>query len=590
MPAAPPAFAPTGPPPLPSRRLTLVAVMIVLLLSALDGTIVSTAMPRIIAELHGLERIAWLGTAYLLASTVTVPIYGKLGDLYGRRPILVFGVVVFLAGSMLCGLAGEFGALPLIGDAMNQLIVCRALQGIGAGALTTGAFAAVADIVPPAERGKYVGLFGAMFGFASIAGPGIGGALTEHATVTFAAHVISGWRFVFYVNLPLGAVALWILTTRLPNTGAQVGGERRIDWSGAALILAAFVPLLLALSWGGHQFAWGSPVIVGMIGGAVAALAMLIATSRGKGHAVVPLDLFAEPVFARGNLALFIINVAFMGLVMFLPLYLQVARGASATDSGFALLPLMGGILVASIISGQVTSRLRVYKPVIVAGAIVTLIAVALMLQIGPDTSRAGLLWRLALLGFGLGPAQGMFNLAIQSAVPVPRIGVATASAQFFRQIGSTVGVALFGAVLTNALAAELPRRAPLVATATATGGSVDISHAQTLAMNPAALTAALAARGVTDRARVAATHEGLRDSFAVAIVGLFPISAVLFIASLLVTLFVPGRRLRGREDMDLAVATESGAPGATAAIGVPGAIAPIGVPGATAPIGIPAE
>jgi len=220
MPAAHPAFAL---PAAPSRRLTLAAVLIVLLLSALDGTIVSTAMPRIIAELQGLERIAWLGTAYLLASTVTVPIYGKLGDLYGRRPILVFGVVVFLAGSMLCGLAGEFGALALVGDGMNQLIVCRALQGIGAGALTTGAFAAIADIVPPAERGRYVGLFGAMFGFASIAGPVIGGALTEHATTALAGHVISGWRFVFYVNLPLGAVALWILTTRLPNTGRRRG-------------------------------------------------------------------------------------------------------------------------------------------------------------------------------------------------------------------------------------------------------------------------------------------------------------------------------------------------------------------------------
>ncbi len=538
----------------PSRRLTLAAVLIVLLLSALDQTIVSTAMPRIIAELKGLERIAWLGTAYLLASTVVVPIYGKLGDLYGRRPILVFGVVVFLAGSVLCGLAGEFGALPLFGDGMNQLIVCRALQGIGAGALTTGAFAAVADIVPPAERGRYVGLFGAMFGFASIAGPVIGGALTEHATTMLAGHVISGWRFVFYVNLPLGAVALWILTTRLPNTGAQGSGERRIDWSGAALILAAFVPLLLALSWGGHQFAWGSPVIVAMIGGAVAALVLLVVTSRGRPHAVVPLDLFAEPVFARGNLALFVVNIAFTGLVMFLPLYLQVARRVSATDSGFALLPLMGGILVASMVSGQVTSRTKQYKPVLIAGAVVSLIAVALMLQIGPETSRAGLLWRLALLGFGLGPAQGMFTLAIQSAVAPARIGVATASAQFFRQIGSTFGVALFGAVLTNALAAELPRRAPLVA-------GVDISHAQTLAMEPAALTAALAARGIADPARVAATSSGLRASFSSAILGLFPISAVLFVVSFVVTLFVPGRRLRGRDDAPRPAGAAPGAP-----------------------------
>ncbi|MBV8971986.1 MAG: MFS transporter, partial [Sphingomonadaceae bacterium] len=536
----------------PSRRLTLAAVLIVLLLSALDQTIVSTAMPRIIAELKGLERIAWVGTAYLLASTVVVPIYGKLGDLYGRRPLLIFGVVVFLLGSILCGLAGEFGALPIVGDGMNQLIVCRALQGIGAGALTTGAFAAVADIVPPAERGRYVGLFGAMFGFASVAGPVIGGALTEHATIVLASHLVSGWRFVFYVNLPLGAIALWILFARMPNTGAQTGSERRIDWSGAALLVAAFVPLLLALSWGGHQFAWGSPTILLMLGGAATALALLIVTSRGKDHAVVPLSLFAVPVFARGNLALFVINIAFTGLVMFLPLYLQVARGVSATDSGFALLPLMGGILIGSVAAGQVTSRTKQYKPILIAGAVLTLVAVALMLAVDQDTSRAGLLWRLALLGLALGPAQGMFTLAIQSAVPPPRIGVATASAQFFRQIGSTIGVALFGAILTNALAADLPRRAPVLATDT----TVDLSRAQVLAMDRPALAATLARRGVTDPVVVAATGAAIRASFADAILGLFPISAVLFVLSGLVTLSVPGLRLRGREEVARAAAT----------------------------------
>ena len=539
------------------RRLTLGAVLIVLLLSALDQTIVSTAMPRIIAELNGLERIAWLGTAYLLASTVVVPIYGKLGDLYGRRPILVFGILVFLAGSMLCGLAGEFGSLPLVGDGMNQLIVCRALQGIGAGALTTGAFATVADIVPPAERGKYVGLFGAMFGFASVAGPVIGGALTEHATTALFGHLVSGWRFVFYVNLPLGAIALWIITTRLPNTGSHPEHDRRIDWQGAALILLTFVPLLLALSWGGHAYAWGSPVIIAMLALAAAALAALILVSRGKDYAVVPLALFAEPVFARGNLALSIINIAFMGIVMFLPLYLQVAQRVSATESGFALLPLMGGVLVGSIFGGRFATATKQYKPILVAGGIVTLAGVGLMLQVDTETSRTALMLRLAVLGLGMGPAMGMFTLAIQSAVAPRQVGVATASAQFFRQIGSTIGVALFGAILTNALAAELPRRAPdLVRT-----GTVDLSRAQALAMDSGALRTALAAGGVTDPARVEATGDGIRASFATAILGLFPISALLFALSFVVTLAVPGRRLRGREDPGDLIALETGAP-----------------------------
>ena len=536
------------------RRLALAAVLIVLLLSALDQTIVSTAMPRIIAELHGLERIAWVGTSYLLASTVTVPIYGKLGDLYGRRPILVFGVLVFLGGSMLCGLAGEFGTLPVLGDGMTQLIVCRAGQGIGAGALATGAFATVADIVPPAERGRYTGWFGAMFGFASVAGPVIGGLLTDNATTSLFGHVISGWRFVFYVNLPLGAVALYVLMAHLPKVGGHARGER-IDWPGSLLILVAFVPLLLALSWGGHDLPWGSPLMLGMFGTGAAALCLLLLISRGKAHAVVPLTLFSEPVFRRGNLALVLINFAFMGLVMFLPLYLQVARGVAATQSGFALLPLMGGVLVGSVFAGRLASRYKVYKPLLVGGGALTLVGILLLLQIGPDTSRNAISLRLALVGLGLGPAQGMFTLAIQSAVSPAQTGVATSSAQFFRQIGSTIGVAVFGAVLTNHLSRELPRRAPELAAASAT---FDISRAQALAMDPAALGKVLAAQGNTDPAAVARVGSELKASFADAILGLFPISLVVFALAFLVTLMVPNRRLRGRDEMEAATAAQA--------------------------------
>ena len=529
------------------RRLALAAVMIVLLLSALDQTIVSTAMPRIIAELQGLERIAWVGTAYLLTSTVTVPIYGKLGDLYGRRPILVFGVIVFLLGSMLCGLAGEFGALPLVGDGMNQLIVCRALQGIGAGALTTGAFATVADIVPPAERGRYTGLFGAMFGFASVAGPVIGGFLTEHATTHAFGQVVSGWRFVFYVNLPLGALALWVLVNHLPVRGGVAPADRRVDWVGSGLIIAAFVPLLLALSWGGHSVPWGSPRIIASVAVGLAALVALILVSRGKSYAVVPLGLFAGPVFRRGNIALFLINVAFMGVVMFFPLYLQVARGAGATDSGFALLPFMGGVLSGSVIAGGVARRTQQYKPVLIAGGVVMLVGVVLLMQVGPATSHGFLLFGLAVTGLGLGPAQGMFTLAIQSSVEHKDTGVATSSAQFFRQIGSTIGVAVFGALLTNHLASELPRRVPDLMRGEAV---VDISEAQRLAMDRPALQATLAARGDRDPASVERTSAGLKDSFSAAILGLFPISALIMLVGFGVTLFMPGIRLRGREDV----------------------------------------
>ncbi len=534
---------PTSPPILTSaeRRLRLMAVLIVLFLSALDQTIVSTAMPRIIAELSGLERIAWVGTAYLLTATVMVPIYGKLGDIYGRRPVLVFGVVTFLAGSMLCGLAGEFGSLPLIGDGMNQLIVCRGLQGLGAGALTTGAFATVADIAPPAERGKYVGWFGAMYGLASIGGPVIGGALTDHATTAFFGHIISGWRFVFYVNLPLGAVALWVLATHFPP--GERGGAKRIDWLGSALIVASFVPLLLALSWGGHAPGWGAPRVI--IGFVVAAIAMagFLWSSRGNPDAVVPLDLFTNPVIGRSNLALFLINLGFTGLVMFWPLYIQIVRGAAATESGLAMLPLMGGVLIGSMGSGQVARRTQQYKPVLIGGGLITLLGIALMLGVTRDTPTWSMLMRMGVVGLGLGPAQGMFTLAIQSAVPHARVGVATASAQFFRQVGSTVGVAVFGALLTMQLAHELPRRAPELASSAA----VDLSQAQRLAMDRPALAVELARRGIADASAPRRVQRGLADSFGSAIESLFPVTLGLMLIALIVTLTVPARRLRGR-------------------------------------------
>jgi EmrB/QacA subfamily drug resistance transporter len=531
------------------RRIALAAVLIVLFLSALDQTIVATAMPRIIAELRGLDRIAWVGTSYLLASTVVVPIYGKLGDIYGRRPLLVFGVIMFLIGSVLCGLAGEFGALPLLGDGMNQLIVFRAIQGLGAGALTTGAFATVADIAPPAERGKYTGLFGAMFGFAGLAGPVLGGYLTDNATTMVFGHVVSGWRFVFYVNLPLGLAALYILLTRLPE--GQRGADARIDWLGSALIIASSVPLLLALSWGGQGDGWGTPRVLGGFATAVVAFIAFLWVSRGKSWAVVPLDLFRDKVVARANLALFLVNLGFIGVPMFLPLYLQLVRGLSASESGFAMLPQLFGILIGSTVAGRLARQTLAVKPVLVGGGLISLLAVLAMMMMTADTPRWLLSLNLLMLGIGLGPAQGMFTLAIQSAVSHARVGVATASAQFCRQIGTTVGVAVFGAMLTVNLSTALPARVPQLIPP---GQTVDLAEAQTLAMDRAALEAALAAQPLDARAPQSPTaladsaEAGLKASFAAAIEALFPVTLLILALAWLVTLALPQQRLRGRE------------------------------------------
>jgi MFS family permease len=482
--------------------------------------------------------------------------------------VLVFGVLMFLAGSMLCGLAGEFGALPLVGDGMNQLIACRALQGLGAGALTTGAFAVVADIAPPAERGKYTGYFGAMFGFAGLLGPVLGGFLTDHATTSVMGHMVSGWRFIFYVNLPLGLVALYILLTKLP-TGRR-GADARIDWAGSALIVAAAVPLLLALTWGGQgnslgstiggTSSWAAPRVLGGFALAATAFAAFIAVSRGKSWAVVPLDLFDDAVVARANIALFLINLGYIGVPIFLPLYLQVVKGISASQSGFAMLPLLFGILLGSTVAGRTARKTKAYKPVLVIGGVVALLAVAGLTQLTPAVPR----WLLSLtlfgFGLGLGPAQGMFTLAIQSAVGHERVGVATASAQFCRQMGATIGVAMFGALLTHHLSAELGNRVPELASSGSVGASsgsvgapsgaaVSLSRAQTLAMDGSALRDALAAQGHDDPAVAARVESQLQASFAQSIEALFPVSLLLMLAAFGFTLAIPARELRGRPE-----------------------------------------
>ncbi|MGQ9426564.1 MDR family MFS transporter [Gilvimarinus sp. F26214L] len=484
------------------KRTTLIALLVVFLLSALDMTIISTAMPRIIEDLNGLELYAWVTTAYMLTSTVLVPIYGKLGDLYGRKRILVIGVSIFLLGSALCGLSGEFGTLPILGDGMQQLIIFRAVKGVGGAALFTSAMAIIADLYAPRERARFVGLFGAVFGLATIIGPAIGGFLTDFATVTLFGHEVPGWRWVFYVNLPLGFVALFMIIAKTPNTNHASGG--RVDYLGATLLVMAFVPFLLALTWGGHEYAWDSLEIAEMLGGAALALALFVLVERKAEHPVIPLELFRNPAFTITNLTTFVVGMAFLGVVMFMPLYMQVVQGVNATTSGMALFPLMMGMMVSSIVSGRLVSRLGFYKSFIVGGNLVLVLGVILFTRIGPDTTTLDLAWRMAVVGFGLGPTQSLTNLVVQSAVAPSQLGVATSSTQFFRQIGSTIGIALFGTFLTHNLVQELPRQLPSMPGMSAE--SIDLSQAQSQAMNPDLARLRIEARfeefyGVVDRA-----------------------------------------------------------------------------------------
>ena len=435
------------------RRLTLAAVMIVFLLSAMDQTVVSTAMPRIISELNGLNLYAWVTTAYLLTSTISVPIWGKLGDLFGRKPVLLASIGIFLAGSWLSGLAGEFGGPHLMGGGMVQLIVFRALQGLGGGGLFTTAFAIIADLFPPRERGKFAGLFGAVFGFASILGPLIGGYFTDHGTVHLGSHVVAGWRWVFYVNLPLSILSLFMILVKMPPLEHRLEGK--IDWFGALFLVVAFVPLLLALSFG-SKLGWGSPQVVGLFALSAAGLAAFLFTEMKVSNPILPLDLFKNRVFSAANGAGFLVSMSFLGVVTFLPLYMQLGQGVNATQSGMAMLPLMLGLITASTVAGRMVSKVGRYKPFMLGGVCLLMLGVFLLTRVTAHTSSLDLAWRMLIVGLGLGPGQSLFGIAAQNAVAVNQIGVATSSNQFFRQIGSTVGVAIFGAVMSHNLSKEL--------------------------------------------------------------------------------------------------------------------------------------
>ncbi|WP_293906276.1 MDR family MFS transporter [Phenylobacterium sp.] len=441
------------------KKVTLWGVAIVFLLSALDQTIVSTAMPRIIAELNGLALYSWVTTAYLLSSTVMVPIWGKLGDLFGRKPVLLAGITIFLAGSWLSGLSGEFGSLPVLGGGMTQLIAFRAIQGIGGGALFTTAFAIIGDLYPPRERGRIGGMFGAVFGLSSTIGPLIGGFFTDHGTVQFAGHAIAGWRWVFYINLPLSVVSLFMILVKMPRMSHAAKGK--IDFIGAGLIIATAAPFLLALTFGGHQHPWGSPLVLGLFGGSALGLLLYVVAERYASDPILPLDLFRNRVFSTANLAAFLISMSFMSTVAFLPLFMQLGQGLKATVSGLSMLPLMAGLMGSSILSGRLVSKTGIYKPYMIGGIILTAVGIALLSRLSAGATWPDLAWRMLVLGIGLGPGQSLFSLAVQNAMPISRLGVVTSSSQFFRQIGSTVGVALFGTILTGHLNASLGRIMP---------------------------------------------------------------------------------------------------------------------------------
>ena len=426
------------------KILTLAGVMLGMLLAALDQTIVSTAGPAIQSDLGiPVSLYAWITTSYLVTSTVLVPVYGKLSDGFGRRRILVIGIIIFLVGSALCGLSRT----------SLQLILARALQGAGSASLFTSSFAIVADIFPPSERGKYQGIFGGLFGLSSVVGPLVGGFLTDHLS----------WHWVFFVNLPLGVVALGFILTRMPPLRRE-GARSSLDLWGTFTLIVATVPLLVALSLGrreslvdGTGYAWDSPLILGMLGLSAVGFAAFVFVERSVREPLLDLTLFRNRVFAVGNLATFLNGGSFLGAIVFLPLFMVNVVGLSATRSGLTLMPLTLSIVVGNVLAGQLVSRWGRYKPLMLMAQGVLVIAFALMgFTLTPDSTQGELTWKMIVVGLGLGPAIPLFTLAIQNGVAPHQVGVATASATFFRQMGSTMGVALLGTVFGGVLGSSM--------------------------------------------------------------------------------------------------------------------------------------
>ncbi len=509
-----------------SHRQILViyaALAMGMLLAALDQTIVSTALPTIVADLGGLSHYSWVVTAYLLASTITQPIYGKLGDLYGRKRTFQTAIGIFLVGSALCGLSQN----------MIELTAFRALQGLGAGGLIVIALAIIGDVVPPRERGRYQGYMGGVFAIASVIGPLIGGFLTQHAS----------WRWVFYVNIPVGAVALVVIAIVLHDDPAERKAHR-IDYEGAAALAVGAGMLTLGLTWGGTQYPWFSWHVLGAFLIGIAGVVAFIAVERRAAEPIMPLRLFRNDVFRSSVAMSFLVGAALFGTIIYVSLYLQVVHGITPTAAGLKLLPLMGGVLAASIWGGRKISKIGRYRAFPIAGTALISTGLFLLSRVGVSTSYVLLSVAMLVLGLGLGLVMPVLVLAVQNAVSRPEMGVATSSSIFFRSIGGSFGVAIFGAIFANRLAYWLPRELP---------ASAHLTSEQASAL--------LHSKLATIEALPPQIHAGLIDAFSNSLHMVFLLAVPVGVLAFIVSLFLREVPLRDSGGESLAAAMAEAAP-----------------------------
>jgi len=441
------------------RRILVIlsALMLGMALAALDQTIVATALPTIAGDLHGLNHLSWVVTAYLLATCISTPLWGKLGDLYGRKSLFQLAIVVFLVGSMLSGLSRS----------MAELIAFRAIQGIGAGGLMVGSQAIMGDVVPARQRGRYMGYFGVVFGVTNVAGPLLGGFFTEHLT----------WRWIFYINVPLGIVALFVVATVLHIPVKRV--PHKIDWAGTAVLSICVTSIILLTSWAGSEYAWGSSEIVGLGALAVVTLVIFCWIETRAAEPIIPLWLFKNRTFTATSGVGFIIGFSMFGAIIYLPLYLQIVHGVSPTISGLELLPMIGGMLLTFILSGRLVTSTGRYKVFPIVGTAVLTVGLLLLTLIGSHTPYVEVAAFMFVTGLGIGLVMQVLVVAVQNSVPHSQLGVATATSTFFRTIGGAFGVAVLGAVFANQLASQLKLHATAAELKLLSGSNLSANPAQ---------------------------------------------------------------------------------------------------------------
>jgi EmrB/QacA subfamily drug resistance transporter len=498
------------------QLLSLMAgLMTGMLLAALDQTSVGVALPTIVGELGDIAHYSWVITAYLLAATATIPLYGKLSDLIGRRPVFLFALGTFLVGSALAGASQN----------MAHLIAARGVQGIGAGGLMTLAFVIISDAVTPRERGRYQGLFGMVFGVASVAGPLVGGFFAEH-----------NWRFIFYVNIPLGLLAIMV-ASRVIRVIPHRRREHVLDWPGAVLLVAGVTCVLLALSWGGTVHAWRSPLIMSLLGAGVVLATLFLWQERRASEPILPLELFRRPTFALANAGIFVLGLAMFGSIIFIPLYLQIVQGASPTRSGMLMLPMMAAIIATSVSTGRAMSRLGRYKWFPVAGTVLLLSGLLLLARLDLASGLGATVAAMVIVGVGLGLCMQSLILAVQNAVDLRDLGAGTSAATFFRTLGGSFGVAVLGAILAAGLTSGLAARMPDALAQLPPEEADRYSHAAE-------------SMSVDEPSTILALPEPLRLAVQEALVGslqtVFLVAAAIAVIGVVVTVALPDRPLQG--------------------------------------------